>query len=93
MYQSFLFYKSDCTAINPWDSEVKTQISSIQDSIDMADILLSQRGDIETSCGANISPILDHLESLRVGFENLATGMGLGIQIAQCDRISPLYKR
>ncbi len=93
MYKSFVYYKSDCTADNPWENEVSLYISQMRQSINDASELLSISDDVSASCGDLVDPLISTIDKLRYDFDVLLKGMTQASNMARCDRIAPLYKR
>ena len=93
MFQSFLYYKNDCVTVNPWDGEVVLQVSSMQASIEIARTLLSQRDDIVSSCGSDMTPVMEQVSKLKNDLHTLVTGMDNAMELARCERVLPLYRR
>lgn len=93
MFQSFLYYKSDCTRENPWDTEVTTQLVSIHSSIDMAESILSNQNEIKDACGDDINAFIGSIDSLKDSLQVLQMGFEKGLEISSCSKVLPLYRR
>lgn len=91
MFQSFLFYKSQCTITNPWDDEVTKQLSSIKHSVDILGNLMLKSENITSACGTKVIPLIANIESLNEQLPLLTSGMEKGKDLAKCDRMLPLY--
>lgn len=93
MYQSFLYYKSDCTIQNPWEDEVVVRVSQMRKSINAVSKLLGSRNQIESSCGYSITPLISEIDELKRDFEHLLSGMSRATNMARCERVLPIYRR
>jgi len=93
MFQSFLYYKSDCTTENPWDSEVIVQLTSIQSSIATTSHLLTNEDDIKNACGNSIDAFMETIDSLKQNLQNLNQGFERGLEISRCSKVLPMYRR
>ena len=93
MFQSFLYYKSDCTTENPWDSEVIVQLTSIQSSIETTSDLLTNKDDIKNACGDSIDAFMENIDSLKQNLQNLNEGFERGLDISRCSKVLPMYRR
>ena len=93
MYQSFLYYKSDCTIQNPWEDEVVVRVSQMRKSISAVTELMRSRDQIEASCGNSVTPLIREIDDLKRDFEYLLSGMVRATNMARCQRVLPLYRR
>ena len=93
MFQSFQYYKSDCTRENPWDIEVNKQIQSAEKALlAWRDLDLNRQTTID-NCGNNIIPFLNDADALQQSLTNFVDGLAQGLNLARCSRIQPLYRR
>ena len=93
MFQSFQYYKSDCTRENPWDIEVNKQIQSAEKALlAWRDLDLNRQTTID-NCGNNIIPFLNDADALQQSLTTFVDGLAQGLNFARCSRIQPLYRR
>jgi hypothetical protein len=92
MFQSFLYYQSQCTTNNPWDRDVGIQVSSIQETINILHTFQNPTN-ITNACGTSITPILNQFEILARELPKLVGGMERGMDLARCEKVLPLYQR
>jgi len=93
MFQSFLYYKSQCTTEKSWDSEVIKQIVSVRSSIDATSNVLSNKENIKNSCGDSIDVFLETIDDLKRNLQVLALGFEGGLDISRCSKVLPMYRR
>ncbi len=92
MFQSFLYYQSQCSVNNPWDTEIGNQAESIREAINV----LSSFNDptnISEACGESIAPVMEQFAILMRELPKLALGLEDGMNLARCERVLPLYNR
>jgi len=93
MFQSFLYYKSQCTIEKSWDSEVIMQIASIRSSIDATSNILTNEDNIKNSCGDSVDVFLETIDDLKRNLQVLALGFEGGLNISRCSKVLPMYRR
>mmetsp|Transcript_16696 Transcript_16696/g.20396 ORF Transcript_16696/g.20396 Transcript_16696/m.20396 type:complete len:619 (-) Transcript_16696:139-1995(-) len=97
-YQSFEYYRSDCTMPAPWIESSEVYGSQMQDGIAVADLLLDQieeLGELNLSfvCGTDITPIVKQIYDFKRDLSMLLQSMDEALELGSCERVSPLYRR
>lgn len=93
MLQSFLYYSNECTQVNTWEVEVTKCVGNFQHVMSTVDSFLSQGDQVRNACGEKVTPILNMFETLMSNIKDISFAFQRGIDITQCERVMPLYRR
>lgn len=95
-YQSFQYYKSDCTLPTPWADNILEYRGYISEGLDVAAFLSSRINDIgvvdlTAMCGADIQPIIDQIDDVKKNLNVLSQSFDEALELSRCERVRPIY--
>ena len=96
-YESFLYYKSDCTIPQPWDTLTSNYRESIQKGVDVAAHVLSRideigEGVLMNACGRDFMPIITEVDRIKRDMMLLSNSLDDALEQSRCERVAPIYR-
>jgi hypothetical protein len=97
-YQSFLYYKSDCTDPKPWEDFTSEYREKIEEGVNVSKFILSRIDDLGSAalmstCGRDFMPIINEIDEVQRNLMSLSNNMDQGLELSRCERVSPIYTR
>ena len=95
-YQSFLYYNSECTEPEPWESHTSEYRDLISKGVDVSSFILSrinELGKVELMdvCGKDFNPIVSEIDGFHRDLLLLSGDIDRALELSRCERVMPLY--